>query len=101
MFVMYSHHNVIYIVCISIPPNALLLLRMIRTSSRKNKIFSRGQNILPSHNLFFYTRSIFSISPTSRRAVGVQKHLFVSERAILKRATKTKNEHLFVYGIIV
>ena len=38
-----------------------------------------------SQNLFYFTRSIISMSPTSRRAVGVQKHLFVSERAVLKK----------------
>ena len=35
------------------------------------------------------------MSPTSRRAEGVQKHLFVSERAVLKELlAKTKNENV-------
>ena len=48
-----------------------------------------------------FSRSIFFMSPTSRRAVGVQKHLFASELAVFKRATKTKSERPFVHRIIV
>ena len=49
-----------------------------------------SHTVTRTQNLFYYTRSIFSMSPTSRRAVAVQKHLFVSERAVLKELLKQR-----------
>ena len=43
-----------------------------------------------TQNIFYYTRSIFSMSPNSRRVVGVQKHIFVSERGIAKELLKQR-----------
>ena len=45
-----------------------------------------SHTVTRTQNLFYYTRSIFSMSPTSRRAVGV----FVSERAVLKELLKQR-----------
>ena len=50
-----------------------------------------------SQNLFYFTRSIFSMSPTSRRAVGVQKHLLVSKRAVLKELLKLTIIHKIIF----
>ena len=50
-----------------------------------------------SHScLFYFAIRIFSISPTFRRTMGVQKHLFVIKRGVIKELLKLKtNAHLF------
>ena len=41
--------------------------------------------------ILFYQKYIkFSMSPTSRRAVGIQKHLLMSEHAVLKELLKQR-----------
>ena len=43
-----------------------------------------------AQNPFYFTIHLFSMSPTFRRAVRVQKHLFVTERGVLKELLKLR-----------
>ena len=41
-------------------------------------------------HVFYFTIRIFSMSPTFRRTMGVQKHLFAIERSVIKELLKLK-----------
>ena len=48
-------------------------------SKSKIPVEAKLSHTVTRRNVFTYTRGISSMSPTSRRAVRVQKHIIVSE----------------------